>query len=419
MRTGSTWITVFCLLAVGLPRSARADASRVQRGQNSAGSGNVAPHPRGPRLMSRKKYKRLRSRLPEVADPVLQKILRDDRLILYTDVEMPRAYQDWDGGLPGVHSPHYNISANSSEPYGNANIEFPWGTPAGTHRAKNVASFKFLWLPRGADGNVLPVVWYRWRHPGDSARGYEWIFPVGAIVGEVLCLRGPDGKQYTFELRIRVRDYGEWAVDVFRPFPTATALADCIKQVRPQWRADAKLSKLVTHLEQPMVMKKHRLADDHPRHAFVESMGIDRLPPVGDDQLVIELLAGTKFQSALDVVWRDGASGSFTCAPTTSAAFHIVPAGYDAGFVEVDPVSCSRCHDTVGQHAQYFEYGRDWYGRVRGSDAIFSFHPFSPLSVSPNGIGQSVSMRRELIESGVLERYNRSKHPHDKYQRLE
>ncbi len=78
-------------------------------------------------LMSAKSEDRLRKMLPKVADADLQKILDDPRLILYTDHEMPRAYQMWSGDLQGVHSPYYNISANGSEPYGNGNREFPWG----------------------------------------------------------------------------------------------------------------------------------------------------------------------------------------------------------------------------------------------------------------------------------------------------
>ena len=37
--------------------------------------------------------------------------------MLYTEAEMPPAYQDWRGDLQGVHSPSYNISANGSEPF--------------------------------------------------------------------------------------------------------------------------------------------------------------------------------------------------------------------------------------------------------------------------------------------------------------
>lgn len=370
--------------------------------------------------MSAEKHERLRRRLPALDNADIQAILNDDRLMIYTETEMPRAYQNWSGSLRGLHSPDYNISADGNEPYGNANIEFPWGSPAGTHRARNVSSFRFLWLPTDDSGKVLPVVWYRSRHRGDSASGYEWIFPVGSVLGEVLSLRGPNGKQYTFELRVRIREYGEWAVDVFRPFPTADHLADSVKKTRTDWQTQPALAKLVGHLETPVAMKKHKLSNNHPRRVFVQSMGIDTLPPMDDDQLVAELLTTTTFTSAMDTAWRHSDGGSsYTCAPTTTAAFHIVPSNYSGGFVDVDPESCMRCHDSVGEQAQHFESGRDWYGRVRGSDGIFSFHPFSVGSISPNGIGRTVSMRRELLDAEVLDRFDPDKHPSGSYQRLE
>jgi hypothetical protein len=136
--------------------------------------------------------------------------------------------------------------------------------------------------------------------------------------------------------------------------------------------------------------------------------------------LVVELLTGTVFRSALDTSWREGEQGAlYTCAPTTRALFHIVPAGYAGGFIDVNPESCARCHDSVGKQAQHFEFARDWYGRVRGSDDIFSFHPFSLGSISPNGIGRPVHMRPELLKAKVLERFDADRHPSDLYQRLE
>jgi hypothetical protein len=62
-----------------------------------------------------------------------------------------------------------------------------------------------------------------------------------------------------------------------------------------------------------------------------------------------------------------------------------------------------------------FDYFRDWYGRIRGSDGIFSFHPFEPWSVSDNGAPQSVQLRSELIQAGVLEGYTPKKHDPARY----
>ena len=92
-----------------------------------------------------------------------------------------------------------------------------------------------------------------------------------------------------------------------------------------------------------------------------------------------------------------------------------MPAKYDAGFVEVDRASCMRCHKTVNQPVDKFQSGRDWYGRIRGSDGIFSFHPFDPSSLSGNGYPVPVRMRDELVSAGVIERYDAKKHDKLRY----
>src|SRR6185503_9709685 len=78
------------------------------------------------RLMSAGKERDLRRLLPVVDDEGLRRVLKDPSLTLYPEDEMPRTYQVWDGQLQGVHLASYNISANSSEPFGNGNHEFPW-----------------------------------------------------------------------------------------------------------------------------------------------------------------------------------------------------------------------------------------------------------------------------------------------------
>lgn len=368
------------------------------------------------RLMAKDRDSAFRKLLPEVDDPNLQRLFADERLILYTDREIPRAYQDWSTMLPGVHSPKYNISADGGEPHGNGNVEFPWGTPAGTHRAATVSSFKFLWLPQDDSGQTKPVVWYRKRLPGDSAQGYAWLFPVGTLVGEVLYMTGTDGRGYTFEVRVRNREEGAWGVDVFRPFPESGDLAQAIKDRRPAWEEDQQLAALVNHLESDTAMPKETLRDSQPGKAvFRQQMGVDKLPPI-DDALAAELLVGTQFQSVLADYWRIDEAGLVSFAPTTDDDFHVVPQNYDGGFIQPDRDSCLRCHETVAASVRDFNFSRDWYGRVRGSDGIFSFHPFDPSSISYNGYGNSVRMRNSMEQAGVLERYDPEVHSADIYQ---
>ncbi|MDA7979830.1 MAG: hypothetical protein MPJ50_13765 [Pirellulales bacterium] len=370
------------------------------------------------RLMTEERDAAFRRLLPKVDDPNLQAIFENPRLILYTDREMPQAYQDWSTMLPGVHSPSYNISANGSEPFGNGNREFPWSAPAGTHRSTSVTSFKFLWLPEDESGRTRPVVWYRSRLPGDSSAGYAWLFPVGTLVGEVLYMKGSDGRGYTFEVRVRNREEGAWGVDVFRPFPEASDLAEAVKERRPDWADDEQLAELVAHLESKNAMPKRTLADDQPgRSVFRQQMGVDKLPPM-NDTLVAELLTGTVFKSALADYWRIDEAGLVTFAPTTDDEFHVVPKNYDAGFIQLDRDSCLRCHQTVAQSVRRFDVGRDWYGRIRGSDGIFSFHPFAPSSISSNGYGNTVRMRDSMERAGVLERFDPEIHTKEIYQRV-
>jgi hypothetical protein len=372
-----------------------------------------------PRLMSDDKSQRLRKLLPQVEDADLQKVLQDPRLILYTEQEMPRAFQQWNGSLQGVHSAYYNISANGSEPFGNGNREFPWGSPAGTQQTKGVETFRFVWLPLDSNNKPKPVVWFRQRLKGDTSDGYAWTFPVGAVVGEALVMTGPDGLAYTFEMRTRTRQYGYWDVDVYRPFPTAADLARRIKKLRPNWHDDAKLAAAVEQLEKPVEMKVLTLADKQPaKRVFQQTMGVDSLPALGDAKLVGQLLSGTTFRSVAGEVWRQSPSGAKTYAPTTSADFHIVPANYDAGFVQVDRTSCMRCHDSVLKPVTDFNPGRDWYGHIRGSDGILSFHPFAPESVSDNGYGRTIKMRAEFEKSGVIAKYDPKEHPETIYQSL-
>lgn len=382
-----------------------------------AASPTAGATPQPVRLMTEQKDAALRARLPRVADDGLQALFADPHLLLYTEAEMPPAYQFWSSIAPGLHAPHYNISGGAGEPFGNGNREFPWSGPAGTHRCYGVESFRFLHLPRDEQGNVRPVVWFR-KPSDDGATGYSWMYPVGAVLGEVLSLSGPDGKRHTFEVRIRRREADAWDVDVFRPFPTSEDLAARIKQLRPEWEQQPQLAAMVNHLETPRTLPAERLRDRQPRTVFNQAMGSDVLPAVGDDSLVAELLAGAEFRSCLGISWWLDEAGNSTAAPTTNASFHVVPARYDAGFVEVNRQSCLRCHDTANRNVRSFDGGREWYGRIRGSDGIFSFHPFSPGSISHNGSGLTVTMRGELTGGGIVAPYDPALHTADHYQAI-
>ncbi|HEX7448118.1 MAG TPA: hypothetical protein VF306_11265 [Pirellulales bacterium] len=372
------------------------------------------------RLMSEDREAKLRKRFPNVADADTANVLADPDLILYTDDEMPKVYQFWDGMFPGVHDVHYNISAHRGERFGNGNREFPWSAPAGTHRSPNVETLRFMLLPVDSQGKRRPIVWFKKRHWGDRQPGYGWTYPVGTVFGEVLAQLGPDGKAYTFELRTRRRSHGHWEVDVFRPFPTAASLSRRVKELRPNWQDQPELVRLVKHLDEPHPLPLQTLADNQPEEqVFNETMGVDFLPAVSDHGLIGELLTSTVFRSSRSDTWRSGPRGEITFAPTTKASFHIVPANYDAGFVAIDNQSCMRCHSSCNRPVDDFNSSRQWYGRIRGSDGIFSFHPFAPESVSYNGFRGSARFRYEFEQAGLFEPFDPKRHPNSVYNELD
>jgi len=332
---------------------------------------------------------------PKSNDPWLNELKKKD-IIFYNDRVMPHAYQDWDGALQGVHSPFYNISAvQPQERFGNANREFPWGTPAGLHDSPNFKAFRFVVVPEGK-----AIVWWRERLRRDGARGtFVWQYPAGTTFGEILLVTDPQGYDWTFELRTRTRSDKGWTMNAFRPFTTQAELAARIKELEPKWRDKPALAKIVAGEAEHE--ERLRLVNHHELITF-DSTALQTALPAIDYELVRKLL-DTPFKSALGQEWKRGEDGTEAHAPTTDADFHIIPKNYRGGFVEVSSTSCMRCHDSTLKHARDFQALRDWYGRVRGSDNIFSFHIFEPGSISHNGFSNEPSLRRDLINAGLLQ----------------
>lgn len=388
----------------------------------------------GVKLFDSRREAYVRSFIPKVNDPRIQDILDNNDLVVYDKTVMPRAYQHEMRGMRmengnvvptyqqymGVHWAGYNISGDAREAAkghgngGNGNIEFPWKFAGGTDKSHNTATFHFYCPPLDDDGKPLSII-YWW-----DGEKYRYVNPVGAIYGEILIM-SHGGEYRTFELRIREREKGNWAVDIFRPFPTADSLSATIKRLRPSWRSDSQLRNVITHLDGNPRLIIDSLQDRlHPTEsAFVgEKVSVDVLPPIGDDELVNQLL-DREFSSCLGVEWRETTNGYPSYAPTTRAAWHIVPTNYDGAFIGNDRVSCMKCHESTNKHVSNFDFHRDWYGRIRGSDGIFSMHCFDRSSVSTNGTVRPVKMDKMMLNSGVFAKYNPSRHPRSIYTTIE
>lgn len=325
------------------------------------------------KLISKDKHEILSSHIPDSKDGILKKIRSDKRLLIYTEEEMPKAYQDWTSNLPGIHSPSYNISAaKPRERFGNPNVEFPWGNPAGTELTSNdqLSSFKFLLLPKDESIRI-----YKKYLSGDKRPSYVWEYPKGSIVGEVLQLYYKE-KYYTFEVRLRRKDDSDWKASAYRPFSNLKDFANFCKSNGHQlYYTDKKISQY------------HKIFEGN-----VVTTSLEDIP----ESLVKKALSET-FVNVLGQEWHNDAH-----APTTDSNFHIIPKHYQAATIAVTTNSCVRCHESTLKHANDFDSFRDWYGRVRGSDGIFSFHPFDPSCISYSGIYQGVEIRKSLLDNGIV-----------------
>ncbi len=348
----------------------------------------------------------LRTYLPTLDDPDMQKVLDDKRLILYTEREMPKVFQQPAGDGPPLWYSAYDNIAAEPDPHGQGNNEFPWRDPAGSH---NQASVRFVWLPEGR-----PIVYWWERLPATAINeqaSLNWIYPVGAIVGEVLLVTDPQGKFHGHEVRVRIRRADAWEPRVYRPYVSPESLAARIKQLRPD---SPQAQAAAVQVLKPLSNETKTLADNHPRRqAFRETAATDVLPPL-DPKHVNELLDTVSFTEVTGLPWKE--SGNVKAhAPTSTGGYSIVPPGYQGNFVPVDQKSCTRCHETTGHHVDEFavhnaNYGghvRHWYGRIRGSDGIFSLHPID----ARDRRYRAVSVRRDLVAVGMFAAYNPEQHP--------
>lgn len=326
--------------------------------------------------------------LPKVKSESLSKVLFSDQIRFYDTETLPMAYQDFRGSLRGIHSPSYNISANRSEPHGNGNKEFPWGKPAGTHRTEGVTTIKFMSLPM-LEGNKVPIA-----YEYIANDGYNWVYPRGTVFGEILYLNGD-----CFEIRTRTKSKETWVIDTLRPYNSAAELREQIVTNFPDYKNDDELRRL--YIGADLINKDVMILEDSQPNKRIFSSKTQRiiLPSISRET-AISLLKSRPFRSAVGTSWDGKADGPTTV--TVEEGYGIVPAKYDADFIEVTSKSCARCHDSTNQHVDTFDFARDWYGKIRGSDGIFSFHIFDKNCISYNGIGAGVTINSDLEEKGYI-----------------
>jgi hypothetical protein len=366
-----------------------------------------------------------RAMVPPVADTEVDDTILSPDTVWYDATAIVPGYQDSMGSPVGFRPNTIDADLiNTAVPGGwqrlferKGRFHFPFAT-GGADRSDNFVKFNFFRLPR-RNGALLPVVytrlsWSRW----------QWLFPVGTVLGEVLAVRFTDGSLKVFELRTRHRHLDRWENRVFRPFPTSDDLAYAVRERRPDWYLRPNLFTYVEHLRSPNTLEPARLQTRFFPGTFTTQDGhLDVLPDLGDPELAKELLSDRVFRPVDRTPWKTAGSAR-TYAASTNSRDNVVPRFYDGGLIEVNDESCRRCHQDAGRAIGEFYPELVLYGELWGEDETFSWHPFETRAfVNPNGEVANFNddnrrLRPDFVSAGIVKPFQASQHPSTIYKAL-
>jgi hypothetical protein len=376
-------------------------------------------------LMPQDRLAQIAARMPCVPPGALRDTLESTATLWYDHASLTPGYQDSFGDnvqLPIGFRPN-TIDPQLIDlavPGGHAEIfqqiglfQFPFGNPIQATDA--VALVDFWRLPDG-----LPAVYWQ-RDPNDITHRVEWMFPKGTVFGELLFLN-VGGVLHPFEIRTRTRDLDGWHVDVFRPFPRATDLADAIDKAGGISPAlVALVGQLRTGGLDAFTVSATHFASAFPTH----TSGIDRLPAMtgADADFLHALLRTTPFRSARGIAWKTTATATAWAAGAAGPG-SIVPTGYNAAAISIDEDSCSTCHQDAGRPFSTWYQDIIAYGELWGGDEIFTWHPFT-LSDFVDAQGNVVNfnndnrvIRADMTAAHLVAPYDPSLYPATTYKRI-
>lgn len=350
-----------------------------------------------------------KAKLPRVDDDKTMAALRDPDTVWYDELAMIFTYQDSQGDPRGLRANRvgYDTGINSTVPDIRKLVDYfepntfksPFKTVAGADHvpAGDLYALNFWRLPKNGSG-VRPV-----RYWNESNGRWRWTFPIGTVFGEVLYMRAPDdGSWYVFEIRTRTRYAEGWDVAMFRPFASATEMAAAIRAARPGLGGD--LTSLVQHLERSDNLVAASLQGAPVYQGIVAPItgALDFVPGTTDVALIKQLLTTTTFRSVEGAIWKEG-GGKETYAPSTKAAFSVVPAQYAMGLIPVNEVSCKRCHDQTGRELGDLDDRIVLYGEMWGEDHIFTWHLFDASFDAFTVTDGSRRINPRLVQAGMVQ----------------
>jgi hypothetical protein len=257
---------------------------------------------------------------------------------------------------------------------GTTTHEFPWVHTAGYTQPVHHA----VYIPEGKKILYRDTYGPRVGEHGDLERVIDWQYPVGTVFVEVLTTH-----ELPFEVRTRTKTAGMWRSTVYRPYADADDLIDKLNHLGTR---DAKtLANQIQSLPRTGVSLQNR--HDHKTFRFQGYR--EDLPEI--PEALSRAILGWRF------VPHSGWKSDSHAPSTRSDRLSIVSKDYEGYMVKGDSKGCMQCHESVGRHAFQLQRNRDWYGRVRGSDGIFSFHIFDETSISPQmGQGREPKLNGSL-----------------------
>lgn len=309
----------------------------------------------------------------------------------FTFYSLPRAHQD--SGF--VVSSAYNISALKPpfgpELFGNPNREFPWALTAGLETCP-AGSYRVIHGHRIPQGQ--PITWWT-RHVTNLGQTYplvEWAFPADTVFLELLQSQDSQENWKTWEVRTRTKaPQGHWEPEVWRPYTTWADLRRLVGTFPDQ-------AKTKSFLEAPEQIEPFVTANQHAGPRVINrGAAYLTLPPLPEEVVQFVLAKPFKPTAGTTFAQAEGYAGYAPTREPSASRFGIVPPDYNGGYLRVSVKSCGSCHETVGTHAVALDARRDWYGHVRGSDRIFSWHPFDQSSISPDGFHRQIRFRPEIL----------------------
>lgn len=304
--------------------------------------------------------------LPKIQDQNLDKILKDKNTVFY------KLRQVWQHYVPPSRVEHFNETLGTKtyttnnlvwglyystfNPDAHANFNFPWETTVGlntiikTTNGQNFKTVNFVNLPTDESGKVIPI-WYLREAP------IKWIFPAGTTVGEIIYIIHNDEK-YIQEIRTRTKtsDCNEWEPHLYRPIASRE---EFIKETQSP---DYNVAKKFVFLRNPQEDEVFKM-EGH----------IEYLPEL--PEATVKYILSLPFKEVTNENW----------SPSSTQDFNILPKDYCFSLLKsVDTSTCAECHrqtqisvrnlvpkdpsvikDPIGT------------GNIRGSDAVFSWHPFA------------------------------------------